>query len=140
MPRTKPPYPPKFRELIIELVRAGRTYDELAKEYEPTEPTIPHGVTQADRNRRIRTDGPAPVPPAATVGAALPGPGAEEVLELLLQGLLDERLQHAADRVRVRGREGTLSGSVLGPTFCGGGHRISPGLSGWQPAVNRVPP
>lgn len=61
MPRTRPPYPPSFREQIIELVAAGRTPDELAKEYEPTEQTIRNWVAQADRDRGVRTDGPSSV-------------------------------------------------------------------------------
>jgi transposase len=57
MPRTRPPYPPEFREQIVALVRAGRTPAELAREYEPTETTINHWVAQADRDQGIRTDG-----------------------------------------------------------------------------------
>ena len=57
MPRTRPPYPPEFREQIVALVRAGRTPEELAKEYEPTEPTIRSWLAQADRDRGIRADG-----------------------------------------------------------------------------------
>jgi transposase len=57
MPRTRPPYPPEFREQIVALVRAGRTPAELAREYEPTETTILHWVAQADRDEGIRTDG-----------------------------------------------------------------------------------
>ena len=51
MPRTRPPYPPEFREQILELVRAGRTPEELAREYEPTETTIRNWVAQADRDQ-----------------------------------------------------------------------------------------
>jgi transposase len=57
MPRTRPPYPPEFREQIVELVRAGRTPEELAKEYEPTEQTIRNWVAQTDRDQGKRTDG-----------------------------------------------------------------------------------
>ncbi len=57
MPRTRPPYPPEFREQIIELVRAGRTPEELAEEYEPSAATIPNWVIQADRDQGRRTDG-----------------------------------------------------------------------------------
>jgi transposase len=57
MPRTRPPYPPEFREQIIALVRAGRAPEELAREYEPTETTIRHWVAQAERDQGIRTDG-----------------------------------------------------------------------------------
>ena len=45
MPRSRPPYPPEFREQIIELVRAGRTQEELAEKYEPSAQTIRNWVT-----------------------------------------------------------------------------------------------
>jgi transposase len=42
---------------MIELVRAGRTPDALAKEFEPTAQTIRNWVAQADRDEGRRTDG-----------------------------------------------------------------------------------
>jgi transposase len=36
MPKSRAAYPAAFREQILELVRAGRTPEELAKEFEPT--------------------------------------------------------------------------------------------------------
>ena len=36
MPKTRKPYPPEFRELLVALVRAGRTPEDLAREFEPT--------------------------------------------------------------------------------------------------------
>ena len=42
MPRPRPPYPPEFREQIVALVRAGRSPESLAKEFEPSAPTIRH--------------------------------------------------------------------------------------------------
>jgi transposase len=50
MPITRPPYPPEFRRQIIELVRAGRTPAELAREFEPSYETIRKWVRQADRD------------------------------------------------------------------------------------------
>ena len=50
MPRAKPPYPPEFRRRMIELVRAGRSPDALAREFEPTAESIRNWVKQADRN------------------------------------------------------------------------------------------
>ena len=50
MPRTRPPYPQKFREQIVELARNGRTPAELAEEFEPTEPTIRSWIKQANRD------------------------------------------------------------------------------------------
>lgn len=54
MPRTRKPYPPEFREQLVALVRAGRTPEELAKEFEPSAQTIRNWVGQdtADRGER----------------------------------------------------------------------------------------
>ena len=57
MPRSKPPYPPEFRQRILDLVRAGRTPASLAREFEPTETTIRNWIAQADRDAGIRGDG-----------------------------------------------------------------------------------
>ena len=57
MPRSHPPYPLEFRHQILELIRAGRTPEELAKEFEPTAETIRNWVAQADRDAGKRHDG-----------------------------------------------------------------------------------
>ena len=57
MPRTRRPYPPKFREQLVALVRAGRTPEDLAGEFEPTAQSISNWVAQADRDAGRRTDG-----------------------------------------------------------------------------------
>jgi transposase len=57
MPRSRSPYPPEFREQIIALIRAGRTTEELAEEYEPSAQTIRNWITQADRDLGTRMDG-----------------------------------------------------------------------------------
>jgi transposase len=57
MPRTHRPYPPEFRQRMIELVRAGRKPEELAKEFEPTAQTIWNWLKQADLDTGRRTDG-----------------------------------------------------------------------------------
>ena len=36
MPKTRPPYPPEFRRQIVELARAGRSVEDLAREFEPS--------------------------------------------------------------------------------------------------------
>ena len=36
MPPTRPPYPSELKRQIVELVRAGRSPAELAREFEPT--------------------------------------------------------------------------------------------------------
>ena len=55
MPKSHPAYPAAFREQILELVRAGRTPEELAKEFEPTAQTIRNWMAQAERDRGERT-------------------------------------------------------------------------------------
>jgi transposase len=35
MAKTRPPYTPEFRGQMVELVRAGRSPEELANEFEP---------------------------------------------------------------------------------------------------------
>jgi transposase len=50
-------YPLEYRERLIELVRAGRTPEALAREFEPTAPCIRNWVRQADRDAGRRSDG-----------------------------------------------------------------------------------
>ena len=57
MPRTRPPYSLEFRQQILELVRTGRTLNELAREFEPSGETIRQWVKQAELNARQRQDG-----------------------------------------------------------------------------------
>ena len=45
-------YPPEFRRQMVELVRAGRTPEELAREFEPTAHSIRNWVSQSERNAR----------------------------------------------------------------------------------------
>lgn len=54
MGRTRQPYPMEFREQLIALVRAGRSPDELATEFEPTAQTIRNWVAQAATDRGER--------------------------------------------------------------------------------------
>ena len=57
MGKTGKPYPPEFRRQMVELVRAGRSPEELAKEFEPTAESIRNWVKQADRDEGRRDDG-----------------------------------------------------------------------------------
>ena len=50
-------YPPEFRRQMVELVRAGRTPEELSREFEPTAQSIRKWVAQADRDAGRRSDG-----------------------------------------------------------------------------------
>jgi len=55
--KTHHPYPPEFRQRMVELVRAGRTPGELAKEFEPSSQVIRNWLRQADRDAGRRKDG-----------------------------------------------------------------------------------
>jgi transposase len=55
------PCPPEFRRQMVELVRAGRTPEELSREFEPTAQSIWNWVRQADRDAGRRADGPTSV-------------------------------------------------------------------------------
>ena len=57
MPRTRRSYAPEFRRQMVELVRSGRSPEELAKEFEPTSKSIRDWVAQADRDEGRRADG-----------------------------------------------------------------------------------
>jgi transposase len=50
-------YPAEFRAQMVELVKAGRTPEELAREFEPTAQSIINWVVQADRDSGVRQDG-----------------------------------------------------------------------------------
>ena len=55
--RTRRAYAPEFRQQMVDLVRAGRSPEELAKEFEPTAKSIRDWVAQADRDEGRRADG-----------------------------------------------------------------------------------
>ena len=57
MPRGKPPYPAEYRARMIDLVRAGRAPEDLAKEFEPSAESIRNWVKQADQDEGRRQDG-----------------------------------------------------------------------------------
>jgi molybdate transport system regulatory protein len=57
MSKTKPPYTPEFRRQMVELVRTGRSPDDLAQDFEPTAQSIRNWVAQADRDAGRRGDG-----------------------------------------------------------------------------------
>ncbi len=59
---THPAYPPEFRRRMVELVRAGREPEDLAREFEPSaqairNQAIRNWVRQAGRDGGQRTDG-----------------------------------------------------------------------------------
>lgn len=57
MLRFRLPYPPEFRRQMVELVRSGRTPEELAREFEPTAQSIWNWVRRAERDGGVRKDG-----------------------------------------------------------------------------------
>ena len=57
MGKTRTPYPAEFRAHMVELVKAGRTPQELAREFEPTAQTIVNWVAQAEHDAGVRSDG-----------------------------------------------------------------------------------
>jgi transposase len=57
MPKSHKPYPREFKVRLIEMVRAGRTPEELAERFEPTAQSIRNWVAQAERDNGRRTDG-----------------------------------------------------------------------------------
>ena len=57
MAKTRPPYSNEFRDNLLQLHRNGRTIEELARQFEPTEQTIRNWLAQDDRDRGKRKDG-----------------------------------------------------------------------------------
>ena len=57
MARTNQAYPPEFRQQMVELVKSGRTPNELAREYEPSAGSIRNWVAQHERDGGQRSDG-----------------------------------------------------------------------------------
>jgi transposase len=57
MPKTHRPYPAEYRRRLVELVRAGRTPESLARQYEVTAQSIRNWVHQADLDDGRRADG-----------------------------------------------------------------------------------
>ena len=57
MPKTRPPYAAEFRQQMVDLVRAGRMPEDLAREFEPSSQAIRTWVAQADRDTGGRSDG-----------------------------------------------------------------------------------
>ena len=55
--RHRVPYAPEFRRQMVELVRAGRDPEQLAREFEPSAQAIRNWVAQADRDEGRRDDG-----------------------------------------------------------------------------------
>lgn len=57
MPKNHRRYSAEFRRRMVELVRAGRSPEQLAREFEPTAQSIRNWVCQADLDEGKRADG-----------------------------------------------------------------------------------
>jgi transposase len=57
MPKSHRPYPPEYRERMMELVQSGRSPESLAREFEPSAQCIRNWVRQAERDAGRRHDG-----------------------------------------------------------------------------------
>jgi transposase len=57
MHRHRDPYPPEFRQQMVDLVRAGRTPEELSREFEPSAQAIRNWMRQSDLDEGRRNDG-----------------------------------------------------------------------------------
>ena len=55
-PNPRPAYSSEFRQKTIELMRAGRSPEQLAKEFEPSAQTIRNSVSPAHRDDGGRRD------------------------------------------------------------------------------------
>lgn len=49
MPKSRPAYAPEFRQKIVDLVRSGRKFAELAEEFKVSEPAIRSWVKKSNR-------------------------------------------------------------------------------------------
>ena len=56
MLKGRPPYSPEFRRQMIELVRAGRSPEDLAREFEPTAQSIGNWVDKAEKQEGRREE------------------------------------------------------------------------------------
>jgi transposase len=56
MPRTRAPYSPEFRRQMVDLVRAGRSPEDFAREFEPTAQSIGAWVAAADKQEGRREE------------------------------------------------------------------------------------
>src|SRR5262249_28791346 len=77
MPKSRGAYPPEFRRQMVELVRAGRTPEELAGEFDPhRKRPPPRALRRRPERRRCRRNAlshpPAPSPPEHIAETTVP--------------------------------------------------------------------
>ena len=75
MPKSRKPYPPEFRDQLVALVRAGRTPEDLAREFErPLSRSVtgwpkPIGMPVGAPTASPRPSGPSSRSSAARIGS-----------------------------------------------------------------------
>ena len=57
MPKKRKQYPLEYRRRMVDLARSGRSPEALAREFEPSAPTIRNWVEQAISTRAAATTG-----------------------------------------------------------------------------------
>lgn len=57
MPKNQQRYSPEFRRRMVELVRSGKSPEELSRQFDPTAQSIRNWVCQADLDEGRRSDG-----------------------------------------------------------------------------------
>jgi len=57
MPSSQKRYPAKFKRQMVELIRSGRTPNELARKFEPSVESIRNWMRQAERGEATHSDG-----------------------------------------------------------------------------------
>ena len=58
MPKSRCPYSPEFRRQMVDLVRTGRSPEDLAREFEPTAQSIGAWVAAASKQEGRREEAP----------------------------------------------------------------------------------
>jgi transposase len=53
----RPTYPPEFRRRLVELVRSGRSVNEVAREFQVARQSVVNWIKQEDLDTGRRTDG-----------------------------------------------------------------------------------
>ena len=84
MPKTRLPYSPEFRRQMVDLGRAGRSPEDLARAFEPTAQSIGAWVAAADQQEGRREE-------------AVPGLAASERDELARLGRENKQLRVERD-------------------------------------------
>jgi len=92
MPKSRPPYPPEFRERVVELMKAGRSGKSLAREFGCTEQSIRNWKKQLEGSGSGASSGNGESRPAPRASSAASDERAElERLRREVRVLREER-------------------------------------------------